>query len=878
LTRNKSGRNLSTYLRQRGQTFVIKLNECDGRVIVLEYSIFKNAVARRLIGALLMFSSCITLLTTGFQLSLDYFRDVANIESSLDLVTVSHLTPITQGLWAFDEDLLGSQLDGLLAVPDIEFVKIERTGRAALSRGAQRSENIISRIYPIVYQGPENPLNLGRLEIVASLDNVYQRLFDKAFVVLISNGVKTFLVAGFLFWIFHYLVSRHLTRIGDFIRSFDLRNSDASLRLDKQDLQDEFDQIAGALNDMSSKLRRTEERYAFAMSGTNDGVWDWNITTGEVHLSPRWHEILGSEYKNLVNSLKTITSLLHPDDRDLFMKSMRRHLENRKPFQEEFRIRRNDGSYAWVLAKGQAVWDASGKAVRMAGSISDITKRKIAENAVQESETLLRSIIDNSPATISLRDLDGAVQLVNKAFLTTFNVTQEQAIGKKSETVLLSDHSESRTAHEEKVLQTGNAVTQERSGILPSGDVFHQLLTKFPVRGRYGEITGIGTIGVDLRELRKVENNLRSLENQFRDILRIAPEVIISTDEAGIIQVFNDAAESTFGYQREEMIGQPLDSLLPKGVRETHSHHLKAFVDGSETTRLMGRRGEISGRRRDGSIFPASASISKLQSDLQTILTVTLHDISERRQAEDDLRKALFEAERANQAKTEFLATMSHELRTPLNAIIGFSETMAGQYFGALGSSKYVEYAGDIKFSGEHLLNLINDLLDLSAIEAGKLQLNLESLKISDVVEDCLPIVTEGAERKEVKFIDDVQGDLPPINADRRALKQILLNLLSNATKFTPEGGKVTLKVGASGDDLIVEIRDTGVGIPADKLGSLTEPFERGEPDPHKAQEGTGLGLAIVKSLVELHDGNLTIESEVGVGTVVTVTLPLGEG
>jgi PAS domain S-box-containing protein len=509
---------------------------------------------------------------------------------------------------------------------------------------------------------------------------------------------------------------------------------------------------------------------------------------------------------------------------------------------------------------------------------NDLESEIVARTAeLKNSEALLRSLIDHFPSTISQQGIDGKFQLVNSAFLSVYGLPPEKILGKLDKDFMQAGQLKRKAAHEAEVIKTGGTVTQERSDELASGEIYQRLLIKFPIRNSDGKMTSFGTIGFDLSDLREAEENLRTLEAQLSDILRIAPEVIISTDVNGQILMFNDAAESTFGYERDDIIGQPLDVLLPEQARGAHGGHLKAFVKAPDTQRLMGGRGEISGRRRDGSIFPADASISKLQSGGETILTVTMHDITDRRQAEEDLRLALVSAERANQAKTEFLATMSHELRTPLNAIIGFSQTMAGQYFGALGSDKYVEYANDIGSSGEHLLQLINDLLDLSAIEAGKHTLHKELLKFEDVVEECEPIVREGVKRKGLAYICDVQDNLPTVNADRRALKQVMLNLLSNATKFTPEGGEVRLKAMASKNTLTFEVRDTGMGIPTANLGSLTDPFVRGETDPHKAQEGTGLGLAIVKSLVELHGGNLTIESEVDVGTTVTVTLPIGD-
>jgi PAS domain S-box-containing protein len=507
----------------------------------------------------------------------------------------------------------------------------------------------------------------------------------------------------------------------------------------------------------------------------------------------------------------------------------------------------------------------------------DVTTQTQSEYAVQKSEILLRSFIDNSPSAISQQGLDGRFQLVNKAFLSMYDSSSEKIIGELDKNIMQASHYERKTAHEAEVIETGEAVVQERSDTLASGEIYSRLMTKFPIRNPEGEITSIGTIGTDLRELERAERNLLAMEARLKDILKIAPEVIILTDENGIVLMFNDAAESTFGYKANDIIGQPLDVLLPENIRGVHHSHLKTFIEGADTQRLMDGRGEISGRRCDGSIFPADASISKLRYGDDTILTVTMHDITNRRQAEEDLRNALVEAERANQAKSEFLATMSHELRTPMNAIIGFSETMAGQYFGPLGSSKYVEYANDIGSAGGHLLQLINDLLDLSAIEAGKHQLNLENVDLNEIVEDCAKIVSQRACEKSIAFIRDVQDELLPIIADRRALKQILLNILSNATKFTPEGGEVTLKAFTSTNTLTVAVRDTGIGITTNKLGNLTDPFVRGEPDPHKAQEGTGLGLAITKSLVELHNGDLTIESKVGVGTTVTMTLPIGE-
>ena len=241
---------------------------------------------------------------------------------------------------------------------------------------------------------------------------------------------------------------------------------------------------------------------------------------------------------------------------------------------------------------------------------------------------------------------------------------------------------------------------------------------------------------------------------------------------------------------------------------------------------------------------------------------------------EENLRTALVNAEQANHAKSQFLANMSQELRTPLNAIIGFADIIGKQHMGPVGVAKYSEYAQDNRVSGDHLLTLVNDILNLSAIEAGKYILTKETIAVGEIVEDCSRIITNLLASKGVRYAPGATEHLPPLYADKRAVKQILLNLLSNAIKFTPANGLVALAASASNGTMTIEVRDTGVGIAAKYLPKLAQPFVRGEVGNFEPQEGSGLGLAIVKSLVELHDGQLTIESERGKGTRVTVTLP----
>jgi len=242
---------------------------------------------------------------------------------------------------------------------------------------------------------------------------------------------------------------------------------------------------------------------------------------------------------------------------------------------------------------------------------------------------------------------------------------------------------------------------------------------------------------------------------------------------------------------------------------------------------------------------------------------------------DDSLRVARRQAEEANRTKSEFLANMSHELRTPLNAILGFSELMGKATLGPLGNPKYEEYARDINDSGRHLLALIQDILDLSKIEAGKLELDEEDIDVARAIRSCMVLVKERARNGGVKLLTDLPDDLPALHADERKLKQILVNLLSNAVKFTPTGGSVTVKAWFRPDSgFVIQVADTGVGIALEDIPKALTPFGQVDSRLDRKYEGTGLGLPLTKSLIEKHSGSLDLQSEVGAGTTVTVRFP----
>ena len=267
----------------------------------------------------------------------------------------------------------------------------------------------------------------------------------------------------------------------------------------------------------------------------------------------------------------------------------------------------------------------------------------------------------------------------------------------------------------------------------------------------------------------------------------------------------------------------------------------------------------------------------KTGSDGGTFLVNT--DITELKEREDALRAEKERAEQASGHKSQFLATMNHELRTPLNAIMGFSDILQRQLFGELGDVRYRDYAGDIFASGQHLLDLINDILDLSRIEAGQYEMTFTEVDIADVAQSASDVLKELANSEGLNVHISIQAGLPLIRADLRATRQILLNLLSNAIKFTPSGGEVRVEVSQESGNGVdsgihIAVADTGIGIAAENMELILMPFSQVASNGLIKEGGTGLGLSIVKSLIELQGGVLQIDSKVGIGTRVTVRLP----
>ena len=461
-----------------------------------------------------------------------------------------------------------------------------------------------------------------------------------------------------------------------------------------------------------------------------------------------------------------------------------------------------------------------------------------------------------------------------------------------ADTVLSRVHPRHREQVEHALLQAASYGAFETSFAvaLPEGGI-RWIDARGQARGvRAGQhFVHVVGVALDITEARRAKARAQAAESRLRDGIESVSDAFALFDRQGRLVMCNRAFQDAFGFE---------DAVIRRGAPRTELNRIAGLAIRSDQPSPSGRAGQRELELHDGRWLQLSERMTGDGGSVVTAADITPIKKEEeaRRRAAEALQAtvvqleasqtelsllarkyevAMTRAEAANQAKSEFLANMSHELRTPLNAINGFSEIMATEMFGPLGDDRYRGYAEDILRSGQHLLSLINDILDMAKIEAGKLTLHLEPVSLEEVCQDVIRLMRGRAEEAGLTLALDA-APLETVDADYRALKQVVLNLVSNAIKFTPQGGRVDVLTRRTPDDRYeIAVADTGIGIAATDLARLAQPFEQVEGQHAKTNQGTGLGLALSKSLVELHGGTLEMESVLGKGTVVRVTLPM---
>jgi two-component system cell cycle sensor histidine kinase PleC len=601
-----------------------------------------------------------------------------------------------------------------------------------------------------------------------------------------------------------------------------------------------------------------------------DWMWEVDADLRVTYLSGRYAEVTGVNPANTISKSVADISKMAEDKEWLKLGDV---MATRQPFRDfSYKFTRRDGAVRQFLLSGKPLFDRHGVFRGYCGAGSDITQLHEAQERQMLHEAHFRALFEQAPNPMGLADLDGRFYLTNAAFTQLLGHTSEELTALGSPKITHPDDREISRQFLERVGEKGFGTLEKRYLAKDGRTVFGRLYAS-TLKGSSGQSLGLIGQLVDLTPMRESNERLLRSESEFRAIFEQAPNPIVLVGPDGQFIKPNAAFARFLGYTIEEL----------KKLKSADVTHAEDIDANHQCYQLASQDGFASIEKRyiakDGRILHGIVHFVKIsdRQDRENPITMVAQiiDVTAIRRAETEMREAMLAAESHNRSKSQFLANMSHELRTPLNAVIGFAQILESQLFGPLGAAKYRDYATDIRTSGEHLLSLINDILDLARVEAGKLTLEIESISLAKEIESCLRVVQLQVMKGGLEIGQELQDAPAQIQADRRAFKQIVINLFSNAIKFTPPGGAITIAAKTKGDMLELKVSDTGIGIPTGDLSRLGRPFEQVSSTLNRSHEGSGLGLALCHSLVHMHGGKFFIESVQGKGTTVTATFPL---
>jgi PAS domain S-box-containing protein len=628
----------------------------------------------------------------------------------------------------------------------------------------------------------------------------------------------------------------------------------------------------------NKKLRESEERYRIVAETASDAIITINDRSEILFANRSAERVFGYKASDMLG--QSLTMLMPEYLRHLHRQGIERYIETGRHHISwevvELPGLRKDGREI-PLEISFSEFNADDKRIFI-GIIRDITERKRAEEALKESEERYRELFENANDIIYTLDLEGNLTSINKTGEHITGYARQEVLNRSIANLLMPGALEMMRGVLERK-RAGEALTVYEIEILAKDGRKITLEVSSRLIYQDGEPVGVQGIARDITDRKQAVRELDESRERLAGIIDSAMDSVITIDESQRIILFNYAAEAMFRCSAAQAIGQPIDLFIPDRFRASHRDHISNFGETKVTLRAMGALGEIRGLRANGDEFPIEASISQVRSRGQKLYTVILRDITERKQAEAERARLLereqaarAEAESANRAKDEFLATVSHELRTPLNSILGWAHILRRGQIEAEAAERALE---TIERNAKAQAQLVEDILDVSRIVTGKLRLELRPVEVAPIIEAAVESVRPAADAKAIR-IEIKSAGSAVVSGDSDRLRQVVWNLLSNAVKFTPEGGHILVSMSRSVSHAEVEVADTGQGMSRDFLPYVFERFRQADSSTTRKHGGLGLGLAIVRHLVEMHGGSVRAESlGAGHGATFTVRLPL---
>lgn len=704
--------------------------------------------------------------------------------------------------------------------------------------------------------------------------------------------IRKYIVYGILaliismFAIASYFTGKIIKPLMELTKAVKKIGKDDSYKITEEPRSDEIGILVSAFNEMAGTLagnRNTLRKYLVELeSGNNrldrllEASFEGITITEEgriIDANKRYAEMYGYELEEILG--KPVYGHVAPEYRETVMKHISEGYE--KPY--EINGLKKDGTVIRVEVCGKNI-EYEGRRIRLS-ALRDITERKATEEQLRESEERFRMIADNITEVFWIADVE-----ISKNFYVSPGY--ERIWGRPVASVYENPRSFIDAIHEEdrqrvlstfEIEKTGQPFDHEYRIIRPDGTIRWIWSRGFPVADKTGRVNRYAGVARDVTERKNAEDALRESEEFLNSIVENIPDMIFVKDAKDLRFLrFNKSGETLLGYKREELIGHNDYDFFPKDEADFFTEKDREVINKNQ---LLDIAEETIVTKHSGTRILHTKKIPVLDSEgnPRYLLGIS-EDITDKKNVLRELMEAKEAATAANKAKSDFLANMSHELRTPLNSIIGFSEVLEDELPGFLNNLqlKNVKY---IHEAGLHLLNLINDILDLAKVESGKSEVKYETLSLKELLDSSIVMHRERALRNGITLgIEMPQNPEIIIEADERKFKQILFNLLSNAVKFTPKGGSVRIAARTIMDvdeteAVEVSVTDTGIGIKPEDMPRLFREFSQLESTYSKKFEGTGLGLALTKSLVELHDGKIWVESVIGEGSRFIFTIPV---